>query len=49
MVQEGIWYECSRCSKKVLYSLEEASQVMYKYGKIICRWCLGKDKNGEYR
>ncbi len=49
MVQEGTWYSCAGCGKQVLYSLVEASQVMYKYGKIICRWCLGRDKNGEIR
>jgi len=49
MVDEGTKYMCDRCRKVVWYSLVEATQVMRKYGKIICRWCLGKDKNGEIR
>jgi len=49
MVDEATTYSCTKCRKIVWYSLKEASQVMYKYGKIICRWCLGRDKNGEIR
>jgi len=49
MVQEGTSYRCAKCGKSIIYGLVEATQVMYKYGKIICRWCLGRDKNGEIR
>ena len=43
------YYTCMKCKKQVLYGITEATQVMFKYGKIICRWCMGKDKNGEIR
>jgi len=49
MVYEETSYTCAKCRKVVMYSLREATRVMHKYGVIICRWCLGRDKNGEIR
>jgi len=49
MVQEGTKYMCVKCKKMVWYSLHEAIEIVHKYGRIICRWCIGKDKNGEIK
>ena len=49
MTDEGTSYICKKCKRKVIYGLQEAVAVVHKYGRIICRWCLGRDKNGEIR
>lgn len=46
MVDYSSSYICEICRKKVYYGLDEVLKVIKKYGRVICNWCIHKDRNG---